>query len=157
MRVEAAQLRALLDAWPVARLATTTAGSDRPHIVPIVFCRLADALYSPIDGKPKASRELKRLRNVRANPQVAVLLDHYDDDWQRLWWLRLDARAEVSHLQDPRAVEVGSALRRKYAQYDSVPLFQAGSATCLRIAWQRVTGWAPGGFDAVLESLADPG
>jgi PPOX class probable F420-dependent enzyme len=91
---------------PVARLATV--GRDgRPHLVPICFVIEGDVLYTAVDEKPKRTRRLKRLANVEANPQVEVLIDHYDDDWSRLWWVRLRGRARI--VEDPRAVELLAA------------------------------------------------
>ena len=73
-------------------------------------------LYTAVDEKPKRTRRLKRLANVEANPQVEVLIDHYDDDWSRLWWVRLRGRARI--VEDPRAVEL---LAAKYPQYRDRP------------------------------------
>jgi PPOX class probable F420-dependent enzyme len=82
--------------WPVAGLATV--GADgRPHQVPIVFARTGECLWSPVDGKPKSGHELARVRNVKARPDVSLLLDEYSDDWTRLWWIRIDATARVVH------------------------------------------------------------
>ena len=115
---------ALLERWPVARLATL-APDGRPHLVPVVFARHDGHLWSPVDAKPKGSRELARIRNVRARPQVSLLLDHYDAAWCHLWWLRVDGRAAVVEGLDPNAdAELGpvaAALRVKYPQYAEVP------------------------------------
>ena len=78
----------------VARLATTRA-DGRPHIVPVCFALDGDTLVSVVDGKPKRSADLLRLANMRARPAVSLLVDHYDDDWAQLWWVRLDGVAEV--------------------------------------------------------------
>ena len=67
----------------VARLATVTPAND-PHLVPICFAVDAvqgDTIYSAVDAKPKSTPDLKRLRNIAANPSVTLLVDHYDDDW----------------------------------------------------------------------------
>jgi PPOX class probable F420-dependent enzyme len=87
-------LRERVAGVPVARLATVRP-DGRPHIVPICFALAEQVLYTAIDQKPKRSSRLVRLENVEANPRVAVLVDHYDDDWSRLWWVRLDGRARV--------------------------------------------------------------
>lgn len=76
----------------VARLSTTRA-DGRPHVVPMTFALLsggehADALVTAVDAKPKRTTDLQRLRNIAANPAVSVLVDHYDDDWTQLWWVR---------------------------------------------------------------------
>ena len=68
----------------VARLATADP-AGRPHLVPFCFVLEGDELLSAVDAKPKSSRRLRRLENVRANPAVSVLVDHYEEDWSRLW------------------------------------------------------------------------
>jgi PPOX class probable F420-dependent enzyme len=100
----------------VARLAT--AGTDgRPHVVPICFVLDADTLYTAIDQKPKRTRSLRRLRNIEENPWVEVLIDHYEEDWSRLWWERLRGRARIVERHD-RALEL---LCEKYEQYRRDP------------------------------------
>src|SRR5204862_1297005 len=83
-----------LAAARVARLATTDP-DGRPHLVPIVFALDGDTLYTAVDRKPKRSARLRRVENARARPDVTVLVDHYDEDWERLWWIRLRGRARV--------------------------------------------------------------
>jgi len=95
----------------VARLATV--GRDgRPHVVPICFVLDGETLYTAVDEKPKRTRRLKRLENIEANPHVEVLIDHYEDDWSKLWWVRLRGTARI--VEDPRAVDL---LVAKYPQY----------------------------------------
>lgn len=125
-----------LDGWPVARLATSRP-DGAPHLVPIVFARAGGALWSPVDGKPKRHAALARLANVRAEPRVALLLDDYADDWSRLWWLRVDGEAHVVDGAEPAAE---AALRAKYPQYASTPLF-AAEPCWLRIAPRRLASW----------------
>lgn len=100
---------------PVARLATLDA-DGRPHLVPITFVLAGDTLYSAVDAKPKRSRTLRRIENARARPEVTLLVDHYDDDWTRLWWVRLRGRARVldGGEEATRALEL---LASKYEQY----------------------------------------
>ncbi len=87
--------RSFVEAHPVARLATADA-EGVPHVVPICFVVLEDTLYLSIDEKPKQdARRLKRLRNIAANNQVAVVVDHYDDDWSQLGWVMLRGPAEI--------------------------------------------------------------
>jgi PPOX class probable F420-dependent enzyme len=78
----------------VARLATIDP-DGRPHLVPIVFALEGDTLYSAVDAKPKRSTTLRRIENARSRPDVTILVDHYEDDWSRLWWIRLRGRARV--------------------------------------------------------------
>jgi PPOX class probable F420-dependent enzyme len=129
----------------VARLATLSA-DGRPHLVPIVFARRGGALWSPVDGKPKAGGELARVRNLRRHPRVSVLLDHYDADWRRLWWLRVDGRArsvEADPAGDAELAAVAAALRAKYPQYAEWPLFR-DRPLLLQIAIEGLHGWCAG-------------
>jgi PPOX class probable F420-dependent enzyme len=100
----------------VARIATVDA-SGRPHVVPICFAIEGDTLYTAVDEKPKRTRRLKRLANIEANPHVEVLIDDYDDDdWSRLWWVRLRGVARI--VDDRHALEL---LAAKYPQYRDQP------------------------------------
>jgi PPOX class probable F420-dependent enzyme len=103
----------------VARLATI--GADgRPHLVPIVFVLDGDTLYSAVDSKPKRSRTLRRIENARVRPDVTVLVDHYDEDWTQLWWIRLDGRARVLEGGDEASWAI-ARLTAKYAPYRDDP------------------------------------
>jgi PPOX class probable F420-dependent enzyme len=103
----------------VARLATVDP-DGRPHLAPIVYALAGDTLYSAVDEKPKRSRRLRRIENARARPDVAVLVDHYDDDWTQLWWVRLRGRARV--LDGGEEAERALALlREKYPPYRDKP------------------------------------
>jgi PPOX class probable F420-dependent enzyme len=103
----------------VARLATTDP-DGRPHLVPIVFALEGDTLYSAVDRKPKRSTKLRRIENARVRPDVTVLVDHYEDDWSRLWWIRLRGQARVldEGEERERALEL---LAEKYPQYRREP------------------------------------
>ncbi|HZR91833.1 MAG TPA: TIGR03668 family PPOX class F420-dependent oxidoreductase [Gaiellaceae bacterium] len=122
---------------PVARLATVSP-SGRPHLVPICFAVGEDGrLYSAVDEKPKSTRALRRLDNIRANPWVEVLVDRYDEDWSRLWWVRISGRARVVE-RDARALEL---LRAKYPQYRQRP--PAGPFVVVEV--ERVLAWQASG------------
>jgi PPOX class probable F420-dependent enzyme len=124
----------------VARLATTDP-DGRPHLVAIVFALAGDTLYTAVDAKPKRSRTLRRIENARARPDVTVLVDHYDEDWSRLWWVRLRGRARVLEVGDEmaRALEL---LRAKYPQYrDASP-----TAPVLAIDVDDWRSWAADDF-----------
>jgi PPOX class probable F420-dependent enzyme len=139
VRLPAHAVAAILDRWPVARLATL--GPDgRPALVPIVFVRAAERIWSPVDAKPKSGRELERLRNVRRDPRVALLLDHYGPDWEQLWWLRLEGRARACSRDELDAAALERALRAKYPQYAQLPVF-AGEPAALEIRIERTLGW----------------
>ncbi|MGZ8694351.1 MAG: TIGR03668 family PPOX class F420-dependent oxidoreductase [Gaiellaceae bacterium] len=103
----------------IARLATIDS-DGRPHLVPIVFALDGETLYSAVDAKPKRSTRLRRIENARARPHVTVLVDHYDDDWDELWWIRLRGRARV--LDDgPERARALELLAGKYEQYRTEP------------------------------------
>ena len=105
---------------PVAMLATV--GPDgSPHVVPVVFAVHADVVYTAVDAKRKTTRRLRRLANIDANPKVSMLVDHYDDDWSQLWWVRADGRAEIHYSGDALAYGY-TLLRRKYVQYERLAL-----------------------------------
>ena len=108
-----------LTAARVARLATTDR-DGRPHLVPIVFALDGDRLYTAVDQKPKRARTLRRIENARARPDVTVLVDHYEEDWQRLWWIRLRCYARVLRHGDERDRAL-ALLAEKYSQYAAEP------------------------------------
>jgi PPOX class probable F420-dependent enzyme len=126
----------------VARLAT--AGEDgRPHLVPLVFAVVEDTIYSVVDAKPKRTTQLRRLANVAANPSVSVLVDHYDDDWRKLWWVRADGTARVVPLDSAEGRLALSALTSRYPQYaTTVP-----PGPVLAIDVERWVSWSPGAAD----------
>ncbi len=111
--------------------------SGKPHIVPFTFAVLDDVIYSAVDAKPKSTSNLRRLANIRTNPDVAVLADHYEDDWSRLWWARADGRASV--IEDPdamaRPIEL---LVARYTQYAASP--PGGPVIVIEV--DRWTGWS---------------
>jgi PPOX class probable F420-dependent enzyme len=132
--VTADEARALFATARVARLATVGAEA-RPHIVPIVFALTGDVVYSAVDAKPKRTRALKRLDNIARNPRVALLADHYEDDWDALWWVRADGVARVA---DGAEAERGVALLvERYEQYRAAP----PRGPVLAIAVERWSGW----------------
>lgn len=136
MRLTEDAARARLASVPVMRLATADA-TGRPHLVVAAFAVEDDRIYTAVDAKPKSTRDLKRLRNLRVNPRAAVLADHYEDDWTRLWWVRADATAEI--LQEPDAMARPVALlRERYRQYRENP--PEGPVIALTV--ERWTGWA---------------
>jgi PPOX class probable F420-dependent enzyme len=88
--------------------------------VPIVFALSGETLYTAVDAKPKRSRTLRRIENARRRPEVAVLVDAYDEDWTRLWWVRLRGRARVLDEGD-EALAALQLLGAKYPQYHTAP------------------------------------
>jgi PPOX class probable F420-dependent enzyme len=112
--------RALVDGARVARLATVRP-DGRPHLVPVTFASAgAGSLVSAVDHKPKRSTDLQRLRNIDAHPEVSLLVDHDDDDWTALWWVRIDATAHVVR-EEPLRTGLTDALVRKYEDYAARP------------------------------------
>jgi PPOX class probable F420-dependent enzyme len=99
----------------VARLATIDA-AGRPHLVPLCFALAGDVLYSAVDQKPKRSQRLQRLENIRRHPDVALLVDHYEEEWSQLWWVRLRGRARVLEA-GPERDRALALLADKYEQY----------------------------------------
>jgi PPOX class probable F420-dependent enzyme len=131
------EMRQRLAGARVARLATV--GADgRPHLVPVCFALADDRLVSIVDAKPKTTTALRRLENVRANPHVSVLADEYDEDWSRLWWVRVDGRARVvdSGAEHEQAVRL---LTRRYRQYRAAP----PQGPVLVVDIERWRGWSP--------------
>jgi PPOX class probable F420-dependent enzyme len=134
--MDLAEMRERVAAARVARLATLRP-DGRPHLVPICFALDSETLYSAVDEKPKRSRRLQRLENIRRRPEVAVLVDHYEEDWSRLWWVRLDGTARV--VEEVPEREHGMALlRAKYDQYRAEP--PRGAVIAVRVEGWR--GWA---------------
>jgi PPOX class probable F420-dependent enzyme len=146
MRLPEQAIQRLLDTWPVARLATI-GPQGRPHQVPIVFARVRERLWSPIDAKPKQASELARVRHLRANPAASLLLDDYAEDWSRLWWLRVDATARVVEPDtpdaDPLAAAAVAALRAKYPQYEQVEVLRE-PAVLLELTMVQIASWCAG-------------
>jgi PPOX class probable F420-dependent enzyme len=138
--VTAEEARARFAAARVARLATADA-AGRPHLVPIAFAVDGDTVYSAVDAKPKRTRALRRLANVRENPAVSLLVDHWDDaDWAALWWVRADGRGRVLDPDDPQARRAIRLLGERYpAQRD------AGEVLAVEV--ERWSGWAAAGSE----------
>jgi PPOX class probable F420-dependent enzyme len=125
-----------LASTPVGRLATV--GEDGSvHLVPICFAVVGDRAVSAVDHKPKRSTDLQRLRDIRATGRAALLVDHYEDDWTRLWWNRIGGEAAVHEPGDAVDIAARRALVAKYRQYEATP--PAGAVYSMRL--ERVTSW----------------
>ena len=129
-------MKRLVASASVAHMATI--GADgRPHIVPISFAVDELTLYFAVDAKPKRTTNLKRLRNIAANHAVSVLVDHYEDDWERLWWVRLDGRARI--VTDGAEVQRAlNLLAGRYSQYRAT----APAGPVVAVAIEDMTGWS---------------
>jgi PPOX class probable F420-dependent enzyme len=115
-----------------------TIGKDGgPHLVPICFTWAGDVIWTAVDGKPKQSDELQRLRDIGKNPSVAFTVDRWDEDWNRLAWLQ--ARGHATVLSDQTEIDKAyTALRAKYPQYSKTTL----EGPVLRIEVERWVGWS---------------
>jgi PPOX class probable F420-dependent enzyme len=118
----------------VARLATLRADGT-PHLVPVVFAISGDTLYTAVDRKPKRGSRLQRLDNIRGNPAVSILIDHYQEDWTKLWWVRIDGRAQ---LEEGEVEEAIALLRSKYRQYAKEP----PPGPVIEVDIETVVGWS---------------
>ncbi len=145
-------VRRFLETARSGHLATADAEAD-PHLVPVTFVLIDEAIYIAIDEKPKTTTRLKRLRNIEENPRAAFLVDRYDDDWTRLAWVLCRGAADVleadvqkpdvqkASAQPPDAPardEILAELRAKYPQYHDHDL---ASRPILRLMIERVTRW----------------
>jgi PPOX class probable F420-dependent enzyme len=135
--VEAEALRALVVAARVGRLASVDR-DGAPHVVPVCFALLGDIVYSAVDHKPKRTSRLRRIANIQATGRACLLIDEYDDDdWSRLWWIRVDGPARlVDELAEAHRAQ--SALIAKYPQYAKTP----PSGPMIALEAQRWTGWS---------------
>jgi len=134
-------VRRILKEARIARLATVD-GRNRPHIVPVCFAYDGRFFYTAVDQKPKRvpGKRLARLRNIQAVPHVALLIDHYDEDWTHLWYVLIRGNAKL--LPESRGKEHDRAIRKlraKYPQYASGML--ADDAPVIRITPERTTSW----------------
>lgn len=134
--------RAFLERARVARLATADA-DGRPHVVPICFAFVGERIVSPIDEKPKdaPASELRRVRDVRENPAVALVADRYVEEWDRLGWVQVRGTARVLALADDGHADAVAALRAKYDQYadhalDARPVIEIDPGHA--ISWGRL-------------------
>jgi PPOX class probable F420-dependent enzyme len=134
--MDPAQARARFGDARVARLATVDE-SGAPHLVPVTFAARGDEIVSAVDHKPKRTTNLRRLRNIRQNPRVSVLVDHYDDDWTRLWWARGDGTACV-HESGAARDDALLALVRKYPQYER----RTPEGPVIVVTVSRWSGWS---------------
>lgn len=123
----------------IGRLATV-APDGRPHVVPFVFVLAEDGerlrVYWAVDRKPKRSPRVQRLRNLEANPAAELVVDGYDEDWDRLWWVRASGTGRVVDSPVERDLAL-SALAAKYPRYAVEP--PEGPVVAIDI--ERITGW----------------
>jgi PPOX class probable F420-dependent enzyme len=134
--VEQDELRRRFASSPVARLSTVRP-DGAPHVVPVVVAVVGDLVYTAVDHKPKRTSRLQRLANLRSEPRCALLVDHYEDDWSRLWWVRADGVATV--LDAPPEGHPGLvALTQRHVQYQR----RSPSGPLVEIAVGAWSGWS---------------
>jgi PPOX class probable F420-dependent enzyme len=137
-RLPSARERRFLAASRVAHLAT----ADRqgvPHVLPVCFMLAGDTIYIAIDDKPKRQSDtpLKRLRNIAENPAVAVVVDRYDEAWERLGWVMLRGHADI--LTDGTEHDAAQSLLR--SRYHQLEPMQIAHRPVMALRVQRVTSW----------------
>lgn len=137
-----ARERRFIERRRVAHLATADAGGA-PQVVPVCFGLAGDTLYIAIDGKPKrgSDRPLKRLRNIAANPQVAIVFDHYDEDWRRLGWVMLHGHAEILAAGAGLAAEHARAQALVQARYPQLAAMAIADLPVIALRIARVARW----------------
>ena len=121
---------------PVAVLGTILP-DGRPHLVPVTFAAVDEELVTAVDWKPKTGRKLQRITNVEIDPRATLLIHHYADDWEELWWVRVDATARI-HEQGPDRDRAISALVAKYPQYRERP----PEGAVIALTPEKVASWA---------------
>ncbi len=127
---------AFVNRQPVGRLATADV-KGQPHVIPVCFVYHSEAFYVAIDEKPKQTLKLKRLRNIAENPQVALVIDVYSEDWSQLAWLMVQGTAIVWERGD-KYPEVLAALRQKYRPYQQMALAER---PLIEISPERILSW----------------
>lgn len=118
----------------VLRLGTAD-GAGKPHLVPATFAVVGDVVAIAVDHKPKRHTNLKRLRNIEENPTVTLLVDHFEADWDHLWWVRADGEAQV--IANELAYELVDALVDKYEQYRE----HRPAGPVIKVRINRWSGW----------------
>lgn len=114
----------------------TTRPDGSPHIVPITFAVHGRTLYTMIDHKPKKSMRLQRLENLQSNPKVSVLVDHYDADWNHLWWVRIDGVGSIVLAGTDYETGRGHLVAKYHAYRENPP-----QGPAIVISLDRVTSW----------------
>jgi PPOX class probable F420-dependent enzyme len=129
--------------FAAARHALLATADERgaPHIVPIVFALREATIYNAVDRKPKRTTSLRRLANTRANPQAAVLAEHFSEDWDELWWVRAEGTARVITAASDEGAAALALLAARYERYRREP--PPGPLLAIEVA--RWSGWSARG------------
>jgi coenzyme F420-0:L-glutamate ligase / coenzyme F420-1:gamma-L-glutamate ligase len=123
LKTQNSKLNMFIEAQRVGRLAT--AGEQgQPHVVPVCYAHDGASFYIALDAKPKrvAHAQLKRVRNILANPQAALVIDRYSEDWSALAYLLLRGAAALLPPGDPEHARAVALLRQRYPQYQAMPI-----------------------------------
>jgi PPOX class probable F420-dependent enzyme len=132
--------REILESGRVARMATVDE-TGKPHIVPICYAFVSGLIYTPIDKKPKSVtvNTLGRIKNIRSNPYVSFVIDKYYEDWNRLYYLKITARASLLDRGEEYENSLMS-LSEKYSQYRDMDLLNLGLPV-IKILPLRIISW----------------
>ncbi|HAH00494.1 MAG TPA: TIGR03668 family PPOX class F420-dependent oxidoreductase [Ktedonobacter sp.] len=132
---------AFVSAQRVARLATSDKEGN-PHVIPVCYAFDGQRFYTPLDEKPKrvAESKLRRVRNIETRPEVALVIDYYDDDWSRLGYVLVQGQAELLQPTSPSHAQALILLRERYSQYRSMALEKYA---VIAITPARVVSWGP--------------
>ena len=128
----------LLSSARVGHLATADPQGS-PHVVPVCFAAGAEYIYSVLDEKPKRASltRLRRVKNIQTNSQVTLLVDHYEEDWSRLWYIMVGGHGELLLTGEER-IEAVDILRVKYRQYQTMDIDQN---PVIKITPNKVVSW----------------
>ena len=132
---------AFVRAQRVARLATADADGN-PHVIPVCYAFDGARFYTPLDEKPKrvAGSKLRRVRNIEARPEVALVIDRYDDDWSRLGYVLVRGQAALLSAETATHAHALELLRERYIQYRTMALEKY---VVIVITPSHVTSWGP--------------
>jgi PPOX class probable F420-dependent enzyme len=139
-------LRTIICGARVARLATVDSVDCKPYLVPVVFIYDGNNFYIPIDEKAKRSKpeNLKRVKNIQTNPNVALLIDEYSEDWKKIWFIMIQGNASlinnIKSKQNRLIQGVHRLLYEKYPQYLTTGI----GKFCIMIRPKRVINWKNG-------------
>ena len=122
----------------VGRLATA-ASNGLPHVIPVCYALMDGMIYSVLDQKPKRATftRLRRVRNILVNPRVSLVVDHYEANWERLWYILISGHAELLEEGEERPAAI-QVLREKYAQYRAMNL---DANPVIKITPSHVVSW----------------
>jgi PPOX class probable F420-dependent enzyme len=134
--VNGEEMRRRVAAERVGRLATIDP-DGRPNVVPFVFALEGDTLYTSVDEKPKRTRQLRRVENLQRDSRFTVLIDHYEEDWPSVWWVRIKGRGRVIW-EGPERDHAIRLLGEKYRQYEE----EGPQGPVIALDVEEWKGWA---------------